>query len=110
MEVPEQHYLILGRRGMGKTTLLLRLAYEIENDPALNSWLIPIVFNEEEYGIRRLFNLWERVMALLEQQHPDFRFEESEIQELSAQHPEDDAFERALFARLESELQRSGKS
>ena len=41
MEVPEQHYLILGRRGMGKTTLLLRLAYEIENDPTLNSWLIP---------------------------------------------------------------------
>ena len=109
MEVPEQHYLILGRRGMGKTTLLLRLAYEIENDPALNGWLIPVVFNEEEYGIRRLFNLWERVMDLLEHQHPDFQFAEAERKQLSDQHTDDDAYERALFEHLENELQRSGK-
>ena len=62
METPEQHYLILGRRGMGKTTLLLRLAYEIENDSDLNGWLIPLVFNEEEYGIRGLYKFWERGM------------------------------------------------
>ena len=33
MKYPEQHYLILGKRGMGKTTLLLRLAYEVEKKP-----------------------------------------------------------------------------
>lgn len=110
MDVPEQHYLILGRRGMGKTTLLLRLAYEVENDPALNGWLIPLVFNEEEYGIRRLFNFWERIMQLLEQKHPDFRFEEAELRRLSARHDkDDDAYERALFDWLSGELERKGK-
>ena len=109
MEVPEQHYLLRGRRGMGKTTLLLRLAYEVENDPALNTWLIPLVFNEEEYGIRRLFNFWERILELLEQQHPDFRFEEAERHQLSTQYKDDDDYERALFERLSNELQRFGK-
>ncbi|MFN0014190.1 MAG: AAA family ATPase [Saprospiraceae bacterium] len=110
MDVPEQHYLILGRRGMGKTTLLLRLAYEVENDPALNGWLIPLVFNEEEYGIRRLFNFWERIMQLLEQKHPDFRFEETELRRLSVRHDkDDDAYERALFDWLSGELERKGK-
>jgi DNA polymerase III delta prime subunit len=109
MDVPEQHYLLLGRRGMGKTTLLLRLAYEVENDPALNTWLIPLVFNEEEYGIRRLFNFWERIMELLEQKHPDFRFEEAERRQLSAQYKDDDAYERALFDRLAGELTRTGR-
>lgn len=110
MEVPEQHYLVLGRRGMGKTTLLLRLAYEVENDPELNEWLIPLVFNEEEYGIRRLFNFWERIMQLLEQQHPEFRFDETERRRLSNQHSkDDDAYERALFDWLSGELERTGK-
>ena len=48
MEHPEQHFLIEGKRGMGKTTLLLRLSYEIENDAKLSEWLIPLVFNEED--------------------------------------------------------------
>lgn len=110
MDVPEQHYLVLGRRGMGKTTLLLRLAYEVENDPELNAWLIPLVFNEEEYGIRRLFNFWERIMQLLEQQHPEFRFDETERRRLSNQHSkDDDAYERALFDWLSGELERTGK-
>jgi len=29
MKFPEQHYIIQGTRGMGKTTMLLRLKYEI---------------------------------------------------------------------------------
>ena len=72
MQSPEQHYLIEGKRGMGKTTLLLRLGYEIENDKNLNPWLIPIVFNEEEYSIRRLYKLWERIAVLLEDKDESF--------------------------------------
>jgi len=110
MEVPEQHYLLLGRRGMGKTTLLLRLAYEIQNDSALNGWLIPLVFNEEEYGIRTLFKFWERVMELLEEKHPAFRFEEGALRQISRQHATDhDAYEKALFEWLSTELKRNGK-
>lgn len=109
MEVPEQHYLLLGRRGMGKTTLLLRLAYEVEGDPALNTWLIPLVFNEEEYGIRRLFNFWERILELLAQQLPDSGYNELLRRQLSAQHKDDDSYERALFDLLINVLRKAGK-
>ncbi|MBD3305329.1 hypothetical protein GF339_03125 [candidate division KSB3 bacterium] len=67
----DQHYLIEGQRGMGKTTLLLRLSYEIENDPDLQPWLIPLVFKEEVYySIHRLYMLWERIAQELEIKQP----------------------------------------
>jgi nucleoside-triphosphatase THEP1 len=109
MMVPEQHYLLLGRRGIGKTTMLLRLAYEIENTSELQNWLLPVVFNEEEYGIRRLFNFWERIMDLLGQQYPIFAFDQTERKRISALHKDDDAYERALFEHLMSELNRNEK-
>lgn len=66
MERPEQHLLIEGQRGMGKTTLLLRLSYEVENDSELNQWLIPISFNEEQYNVSSLSSLWELIAQHLE--------------------------------------------
>jgi len=66
MEHPEQHYIIQGIRGQGKTTLLLRIAYEIERDEELRKRFIPIVFNEEQYNISRLFKLWETVAEYLD--------------------------------------------
>ena len=70
MKRPEQQYLILGRRGMGKTTLLLRLAYEMEQDTGIQDWMLPVVFHEEEYAIDSLELFWERVAAYLEDHHP----------------------------------------
>ena len=72
MQNPEQHYIIQGLRGMGKTTMLLRIAYEIESTESLKNWLIPVVFNEEEYGISSLSDLWERVAELLEENSTEF--------------------------------------
>jgi hypothetical protein len=66
MKYPEQHYLIQGQRGMGKTTLLLRLKYEVENDVELNSWLVPVFFNEESYDLTSLSNLWEKLLKYLD--------------------------------------------
>ncbi len=65
METAEQHFLIQGQRGTGKTTLLLKLAYEVENDPGLASWLIPVRLNEEQYNIFSLCRLWESVAEQL---------------------------------------------
>lgn len=65
MERPETHYLIQGVRGAGKTTLLSRLAYEVTEDTDLNNWLIPILLNEEEYGILSLFTFWLRLAEKL---------------------------------------------
>jgi len=67
MKHPEQHYIIQGVRGQGKTTLLLRIAYEINNDKNLRKKIIPVIFNEEQYNISRLFKLWETTSEYLEE-------------------------------------------
>ena len=57
-----RHVLLEGARGTGKTTLLLRLNYELENDAELRASCVPIVLKEEAYyGIRRLHALWKIV-------------------------------------------------
>jgi TPR repeat protein/nucleoside-triphosphatase THEP1 len=61
-----QHFLIAGQRGMGKTTLLLRIKYAIEDDPKLNNYLIPVRFSEEQYNIARLDRIWEETALSLE--------------------------------------------
>ncbi|MGB0431025.1 MAG: tetratricopeptide repeat protein [Bacteroidia bacterium] len=66
MNKPEQHYLIQGQRGMGKTTLLMRLSVEVKNHEKLNKWLIPVLFSEEQYSIRKLYKLWEQIAIHLE--------------------------------------------
>jgi GTPase SAR1 family protein len=69
MKTPEQHYLLVGQRGSGKTTLLNRLKYAIDDDAKLNKWLIPVIFNEEQYHIIELANLWENIANYLEDLH-----------------------------------------
>lgn len=53
-----QHHLILGQRGMGKTMLLRRLAYAIEDDPTLSKKWLALTFPEEQYNVARLSDFW----------------------------------------------------
>lgn len=107
MQMPEQDILIQGKRGMGKTTLLLRLAYEMENDNDLNSWLLPVVFNEEEYGIRRLYKLWERIAILLEDKYEIFT---GLFEEMDASFANDEAaYEEHIFELLLKKLREHEK-
>ena len=49
-----QHHLLLGQRGMGKTMLLRRLQFAIEDDADLvKSWL-GLSFPEEQYNVASL--------------------------------------------------------
>ena len=110
MEHPEQHLLIEGKRGMGKTTLMLRLAAEIKRDPKLKEWLLPLVFNEEEYGIRRLFKLWEKIMLLLEDEcFGEFNGLFELGQTLSIQTKSDEEYEKSLFDLLLKTLRKQNK-
>ncbi|MEZ5041914.1 MAG: tetratricopeptide repeat protein [Saprospiraceae bacterium] len=110
MEHPEQHYLIVGKRGMGKTTLLLRLAYEVENSEPLSAWLMPLVFNEEEYSIRKLYKFWIRIGELMrDNDNGLFLGLPEEMEQLSEQYHDDDAYEKAIFELLSKRLQQQQK-
>lgn len=110
MKFPEQHYLIVGKRGMGKTTLLLRLSYEIENTPKLNNWLIPLVFNEEEYSIWKLYKFWIRVAELLEDKEENYFYGLSqEIENLWDEYDNDEDYEKAVFEVIANKLKTQKK-
>lgn len=53
-----KHHLILGQRGMGKTSLLRRLALGVREDIALAPVLLPLTFREEQYNVHNLHTFW----------------------------------------------------
>lgn len=53
-----QHRLIVGLRGMGKSTLLRRLAIAVEDDAQLNAAWLPLSFPEEQYNVASLSDFW----------------------------------------------------
>lgn len=52
-----QHHLLIGQRGMGKTTLLKRVDVALKKQP-LQQAFIPLTFPEEQYNIDRLSKFW----------------------------------------------------
>ena len=55
---PCQHMMLIGPRGMGKTTIGLRFLHEILDTPALAAIWQPVAFHEESYGIGNLADFW----------------------------------------------------
>jgi tetratricopeptide (TPR) repeat protein len=62
------HHLIIGRRGMGKSTLLARIAAELRTD-AYSCRFIPLVFAEEQYSVDRLSKFWLNCLDSLADAH-----------------------------------------
>lgn len=60
-----QHRLILGLRGMGKSTLLRRLAVAVEDDAELAGQWLPLTFPEEQYNVVTLADLWLNCLEAL---------------------------------------------
>ena len=52
------HILIIGTRGMGKTTLLQRVRYGVEDDPQLGKRFFVLAFPEEQYNVNRLHHFY----------------------------------------------------
>lgn len=69
MKKPPQHFIIQGPRGSGKTTLLLRLFHAVSDNKKLERFLIPVIFDEEQYNIRTLYKFWEEIAFYLEEEH-----------------------------------------
>lgn len=78
------HRIVIGPRGSGKTSLLLRVAAEIRRDPSLSRRFFPLVFAEESYEVGSAGEFWLECLSRLadqappEDDGPDFRrtFEE----------------------------------
>ncbi|MEO8711472.1 MAG: ATP-binding protein [Parafilimonas sp.] len=104
MDTPEQHYLLVGQRGTGKTTMLHRIRYATEDNKELNKWLIPVIFSEEQYNISELANLWETVAHTLEDYH-GFAGISKEME----MHIAKDNFEEYCYDILEKHLEKHNK-
>ena len=55
---PCQHMMLIGPRGMGKTTLGLRFLHAVSETPDLAAAWQPVPFYEESYGIVDLADFW----------------------------------------------------
>jgi tetratricopeptide (TPR) repeat protein len=52
------HYVLIGTRGMGKTSLLRRIAIAINRDADLAARYVPLTFREEQYNVLTLGDFW----------------------------------------------------
>jgi len=100
MEKPCQHFIVQGLRGTGKTTLLMRLYYEVMRTEGLNNWLIPIVFNEEQYGINRLYRLWYNIALELEDRSQNFSGIVTKMDDIENHDTFEDDYRAILFEAL----------
>ena len=64
------HQIVIGPRGSGKTSLLLRVAVEVCRDAELRSNFFPIVFAEESYEVATAGEFWLVCLSRLADQVP----------------------------------------
>ena len=65
-----QHLIVIGPRGSGKTSLLLRVAVEVRHNRELSSRLFPITFAEESYEVGTCGEFWLECLDRLARQAP----------------------------------------
>ncbi|MBM3753561.1 MAG: tetratricopeptide repeat protein [Acidobacteria bacterium] len=61
-----KHRLLIGSRGMGKTTMLRRLRFAIEDDAELSQRYIPLSFPEEQWNVNQLWQFWRNCLESLQ--------------------------------------------
>ena len=104
--MPCQHYIIIGQRGQGKTSLLRKIQLEINKDEELSKFLLPVKFAEEQYQIRSLCRLWEEVAEYLQTIYDD---EFGNILDDMEEHIDDDDYELRCFFYLDEKIKKQDK-
>jgi len=103
-----QHMLVIGPRGTGKTTLVLRAVVEVRTrDPELGSAWYPIVFSEESYPVSTPGEFWLEALFHVAEQRDDDACRAA-YEDLRDERDETRLRERAL-ARLMDLADREGK-
>ena len=64
------HQIVIGPRGSGKTSILLRMAAEIRRDDSLSSSFFPVVFAEESYEVSTAGEFWLECLSRVAVQAP----------------------------------------
>ena len=64
------HQIVIGPRGSGKTSLLLRVAAEVRRDDGLAARCFPVVFAEEIYEVATAGEFWLECLTHLAAQAP----------------------------------------
>jgi len=97
---PNQHVMLIGPRGSGKTTLVLRAAIEIRQTPKLDAYWYPLRFPEESYEVASPGEFWLESLDHLARQSGDERWKQT-WQELKQETDENRLRERALGQLLD---------
>ena len=98
------HQIVIGPRGSGKTSLLLRVAAEVRRDPELAAGFFPVVFAEESYEVSTAGEFWLECLAQLAAQAPHQADEpdlQSTLEELRATRDDRELADRCLGALLD---------
>ena len=90
-----QHFLVIGPRGIGKTMLVLRVAEEVRRDKDLSERWYPLVFSEESYPVTSPGEFWLEALFHLGEQTDEERWKGT-YKELMKEQDEIRLRERAL--------------
>ena len=73
------HQIVIGPRGSGKTSLLLRVAAEARRDAVLAAHCFPVVFAEESYEVSTAGEFWLECLTHLAAQAAPYREDEPDL-------------------------------
>ena len=74
------HQIVIGSRGSGKTSLLLRVVAEARRDDALAALCFPVVFAEESYEVATAGEFWLECLTQLAAQAAPYREDEPDLE------------------------------
>lgn len=95
-----QHVLVIGPRGSGKTTLVRRVAVEVRRDEELQKKWYPIIFGEESYMVSTPGEFWLEAIFHLAFQTKDKKWKKL-YEELKEENNEEHLREKALAQLLD---------
>lgn len=95
-----QHVLVIGPRGSGKTTLVHRVAVEVERNEKLREHWHPLIFSEESYEVVSAGEFWLEALLHLSEQAGDEKWKRTYI-ELKNESDDQRLGERSLAQLLD---------